>query len=539
MMQAVFPAVFNPDSELSSLQLIGYASLLPAVFLLRGISGYLNQMVINFVGLQFMRQMREALFEHLQRLQLGFFGKYRSGELHARLTQDTQLVQTVITESANDLVRQPAILIGAFSWLIYQAFDNQMVLFILLACLTVPLCVLPVRFIGRKVLAKAKRQQDQFGDLSGTVSENLSASREVRAYNLEERAISGFRDRMLSLVQAQFRVLVYHRVLSPLIEFISAIGVGLALYFAARGEVPLETFLAMIGALYFSYDPIKKLGLVHNNFQKANGALDRIEEILDTRIEITDQDDAIGDFNARGQVSFKNVSFSYEDQAVLSEINAEIQAATRVAIVGPSGAGKTTFINLISRFYEADSGEVLIDGCPLSRIKLSALRDNIALVPQEPILFQDSLLENIRLGRKDASDEEVFAAAKVAQIHDFIKSCPEGYQTLAGERGALLSGGQKQRIALARAFLRGAPILLLDEATSALDSESEKGVQQALAEISKGKTVFTIAHRFSTIRNADRVLLFDKGKIIADGTFDELLKNSLFKSLYDNQNLSG
>lgn len=539
MVQKVFPAVFSPDSDLSSGRLIAIAALLPGVFLLRGLSGYINQMALNYVGIQFMRQLRETLFEHLQRLQLAFFGKYRSGELHARLTQDTQLVQTVITESANDMVRQPAILIGAFAWLIYETVNNQNMLFILLACATVPICVLPVRYIGRKVLAKAKRQQDEFGDLSGTISENLSASREVRAYNLEDRAISSFGERMQRLVHAQFRVLVYHRALSPLIEFISALGVGLALFFAARGGVTWETFFAMVAALYFSYDPVKKLGLVNNNFQKANSALDRIEEILDTEIEIADKAEASDTFKATGQVTFKDVSFAYEEESVLEGINVDIQPGTRVAIVGPSGAGKTTFINLISRFYEASSGDIAIDNTPLSEIKLSALRDNIALVPQEPILFQDSLKENIRLGRKDASDHEVAEAARVAQIHDFILSCPKGYDTLAGERGALLSGGQKQRIALARAFLRNAPILLLDEATSALDSESEKGVQQALAEVSKGKTVFTIAHRFSTIRDADRVLLFEKGKIIADGTFDELLKNPLFKSLYDNQNLSG
>ena len=538
MIEQVFPVVFSSDIELSNRELFFYASLLPAVFLVRGVSGYLNNVAINFVGIQFVRQLRESIFNRLQHQQLGFLSKYNSGELHARLTQDTQLVQTVISESLNDLVRQPMMLIGSFVILTYLTFNNQNVLFILLACATVPVCILPIRFLSRRILKKAQKQQSAIGDLSGAINENFAASREVRAYNLEEQAIKGFRERMAELAKVQFKVIAYHRGLSPMVEFISAVGVGLALYFAARGDIGLETFMAMVSALYFSYDPVKKLGLVSNNFQKANSALDRIESLTDAEIEIVDNPNGLDSLTARGAVSFQNVSFAYGNETVLDSVSVDIAAGTQVAVVGPSGAGKTTFINLISRFYEPSYGSITLDDIALPKMRLKALRENIGLVPQEPVLFQESLLENIRLGRPDASDEEVIEAAKVAQIHAFIESCPDGYNTLAGERGALLSGGQKQRIALARAFLRNAPILLLDEATSALDSESEKGVQKALAEISKGKTVFTIAHRFSTIKDADRVLLFDQGKIVADGSFDDLLKHPLFKSLYDNQNLS-
>ena len=538
MVEKIFPIVFSGGTTLRTWELLGYAAILPAVFFIRGLSGYANTLAINYVGLQFVRWLRNHMFAKIQALHLGFFSKRSTGEIHARLTQDTQLLQQVITESANDLIRQPVVLMGAFGFLVYQTVKNDDLLFILLAALTIPICVLPIRLIGKRMIKKARIQQDKAGNLSELINENLSASREIRAYGLEEKANSAFQSQMKSLAQAQYRVLANYRLLSPLIEWISTLGIGLALFFAARNGTTLDQFTALVMALYLCYDPVKKLGVVHNNINRGTGALDRIEAILNEPITGENTSDAKTDITLSGKISFHGVSFGYGDKLILEELNLDIPAGQTVAIVGPSGAGKSSFVSMVPRFFDPTDGEIRFDDQSAQSIHLHTLRQHIALVSQEPILFQDSLRENIRMGRPDATDDEVEAAARAAHIHDFILSLPHGYDSSSGERGSLLSGGQKQRIALARAFLRQAPVLILDEATSALDLDSELAIQKALKEISQNRTVLIVAHRFSTIRDADRILLFDQGRIVADGSPDSLMEHPLFRRLHENQSFN-
>jgi subfamily B ATP-binding cassette protein MsbA len=319
--------------------------------------------------------------------------------------------------------------------------------------------------------------------------------------------------------------------------------VSATLVYAYYARIEWNTFLSIVFALFISYEPVKKLGAVNNDLKRGLSALDRLEEVLNAPLEIADPAQPVPVGRVRGDLAFEGVSFTYGragDGPALQGVSARIPAGTVCALVGPSGAGKTTFANLVPRFYEVDTGAVTIDGLDIRTMRLADLRHNIALVSQDPVLFNDTIYHNLLLGRPDATREEVLAAAADAHADEFIRTMPQGYDTIVGERGTLLSGGQKQRLAVARAFLRNAPILILDEATSALDSESEAAIQAALKKLVVGKTVLIIAHRFSTIRNASLIIVFDRGEIVASGDHATLYAaNPLYRSLYDRQQGSG
>jgi subfamily B ATP-binding cassette protein MsbA len=333
------------------------------------------------------------------------------------------------------------------------------------------------------------------------------------------------------------KVAKYAQSLTPAIEVISSIGISITFIYAYQVHIPLESFLAIIFALYICYDPIKKLGALNNELKRGEVSLERLEEVLNEPLTIEDPPNPKPVDRLKGDVVFNDVTFAYvPGQPALRDVSIRIPRGTVCALVGPSGAGKSTFANLVPRFYDVNFGSVTIDGIDIREMRLADLRRNIAIVSQEPVLFNDTIYNNLLFGRLDATREEVEQAARNAFAHDFIMSLPEGYQTLAGERGNKLSGGQKQRIALARAFLRHAPILILDEATSALDSESEAFIQMALRNLMVDKTVLIIAHRFSTIRDASMILVFNDSKIAAHGSHSALYEsNPLYKTLYDRQ----
>lgn len=333
------------------------------------------------------------------------------------------------------------------------------------------------------------------------------------------------------------KVAKYSLALAPVIEILSAIGIAITFVYAYRIRLPLESFLAIVAALVVCYDPVKKLGALSNEVRRGEASLQRLEEVLNEPVTIQDPDKPLPVDRLKGSITFDDVTFGYsEDEPVLRDVSIEIPAATVCALVGPSGSGKSTFASLVPRFYDVQAGAVRVDGIDVRDVRLADLRRNIAIVSQDPILFNDTIYNNLLFGRPDATREEVEQAAKAAFAHDFIVALPNGYDTLAGERGTQLSGGQKQRIALARAFLRQAPILILDEATSALDSESEAYIQQALKELMVGKTVLIIAHRFSTIRDASMILVFQDSRIVAHGSHETLYEsNDLYRSLYDRQ----
>ena len=318
------------------------------------------------------------------------------------------------------------------------------------------------------------------------------------------------------------KVVKYRQAISPSIEVVASTGFAAALFFGVREGMTLEGFMTLGMALYMSYEPIKKLGTIHSLFRQGGAAIERIEFILREPNTLPDPVSPKPFAAPQLAIRFENLSFAYGQESVLREVNLEIPIGKVIALVGPSGAGKSTFASLIPRFYDPQSGRITLDGIDLREFSKKDLRDHIAVVPQMPSLFAGTIAENIRIGRLDASEAEVTEAARKAHADEFIRTLPDGYQTQVGERGDQLSGGQRQRIAIARAFLRDAPILILDEATSALDSESEAMVQQALAELVKGRTTFIIAHRFSTITIADRILVFQGGRIVADGTHEQL-----------------
>ena len=538
VIQEVFPRIFTEGSRvLPTAQIVGYALLIPMIFLVRAITGFLNSYLMSYCGIGVLEALRVELYRKLQHLPLSYLGKNRTGDLLSRLTADTQVVQQTITTSASDLVIQPLTLIGAISFLATIALKNEGVALLLGSLAAVPLCVFPVRFVGKKLLIRARENQRLLGDISDVANQNLMAAREVRAFSLENKEVDLFAQTTRRLFQIQLKVVKYSQILSPTIEVIASLGIAFSLYYAYYAGVSLAIFVAILGALFACYEPVKKLGALHAQFTKGSASLTRIEEILHEPLEITDPASPVSVGRLRGDLAFEKVTFAYKTgDPVLRDVSLAIPAGTICALVGPSCAGKTTFANLVPRFYEALAGRVAVDGHDVRSLRIADLRRNIALVSQEPVLFNDTVLANLLLGRVEATRAEVEQAARDAFAHDFIAALPNGYDTMVGERGAALSGGQRQRVAIARAFLRNAPILILDEATSALDSDSEAAVQAALKKLVVGKTVLIIAHRFSTIRDASRIVVFDRGEVVATGSHGELYAgNALYKSLYDRQ----
>jgi subfamily B ATP-binding cassette protein MsbA len=342
----------------------------------------------------------------------------------------------------------------------------------------------------------------------------------------------------------QLGVVKYDKSLSPVIELITGIAITGAIYVAYSSQLNLQVdeVISLFLALHMCYQPIKKMGTINNSLKKGVASLDRIEEVLHAPLLVEEKPDAeTPPAPVRGQLTFRNVSFQYDSEKehpVLREVDCTLEPGKTYALVGPSGAGKSTFINLVMRFYDPTSGSILLDGHDLRDLKLKDLRHQIALVPQDPILFNDTIIENIRLSRPDASEEDIFLAAQQANAREFIENEPDGFDTPVGDRGTRLSGGQKQRIAIARAFLRNSPLLILDEASSALDSESESLVQAELENLMQGKTVLMIAHRFATLKLADEILVFDEGRISARGNHASLMDSSpIYRKLYEKQEL--
>jgi len=535
------PAPTPPRPKLSFWQIWAVALWLPVIFLLRGIAGYLNTYLIQFAGVRILEQIRLDYFRKMQNLPLGFFHRLPSGEVIARGLGDTNQLQTTLTIVSNDLIKQPATLLSTLAAVVLIAYSEQGLFLVLICLLTVPLAVLPIRYVGKKMLARAIHLQAQAGTITSRFTENLAAAKEVRAFSLENYEVDRFAKLSAVIVRAQMKVVKYAQMLAPSIEILAAFGISITFVYAYRYNVHAGSFLGILTALFLSYEPIKKLGAINNELKRGEASLFRLEEVLNEPITITDPAEPVKIGRVQGAIAFDHVTFAYKtDEPVLRDVTAKIPAGTICALVGPSGAGKTTFANLVPRFYEVSAGSISIDGHDLRQFRLTDLRRNIAVVSQDPVLFNESIYENLLLGRQDATRAEVEQAARDAFAHDFILNLDGGlgYNTVVGERGSRLSGGQRQRIAIARAFLRNAPILILDEATSALDSDSEAAIQKALQKLVVGKTVLIIAHRFSTIRDANMILVFDQGRIVASGPHATVYQDSpMYRSLYDKQSM--
>jgi len=389
------------------------------------------------------------------------------------------------------------------------------------------------------VLKRALSMQARAGGMTAVLSENLSASAEVRSFNLEDRETERFSQSAGEFFTARMKVIKYVNLLAPVIEIITTIGVAIAIFRASREGVHLEVVVPVIVALYMSYEPVKKLGAIHNSIKQGVASLDRLEHILNEPETITDPEEPRELSEIQGEITFENVSFEYEngdEQPALSNLNFTLKAGEVVALVGPSGAGKTTLASLLPRFQDPTSGCLALDGIDLRELRLKELRDAVALVPQHPFLFDVSVRENVLVGLTENSNATVEEVCQLAHASEFVESFESGYEERLGEEGSRLSGGQLQRLALARAFLKNAPILVLDEATSALDSENEEKIQEAMRKLVEGKTTLLIAHRFSSLKLATRILVMDQGRIVADGSHEELYRDcELYRTLHDAQ----
>ncbi|MFN7339606.1 MAG: ABC transporter ATP-binding protein [Opitutia bacterium] len=509
---------------------------LPSVFAFRGLAQWGANVCINVAGLRVIDSVRTAVFSRIQRLPVAFFSRMPTGDLLQRLTSDVQSVRIVLVDVTNDLVIQPFMLVFATGAVVLTCLSLPDGWQFLLCLAATPVSVLLVRWVGLALSRRAQLAAEHHARLGSVFIENLQSPREVRAYNLEARELVRYRVLADETLRINSRIARYDKALSPLLEIVAACGVALAVWVGADIGLGLPDLLLIVTALYMAYEPVKKLGRVSNLLRLAEVGLRRLAEVLDAPDDVPDRADAPALGPVRGTLRLEAVGFRYGEDAVLSDISLDIAAGQSVALVGPSGAGKSTLINLIPRFHDPSSGRILLDGRDLRDLRLAELRGAIALVSQEPVLFDDTVRENIRLGRPGATDTQVDEAARLAGALDFIRALPQGMDTPVGQRGSSLSGGQRQRVAIARAFLKDAPILLLDEATSALDTETERAIQHSLNQLMRGRTTLIVAHRLSTIRDVDRIVVLDRGAIVADGSrADVLAASPLFRRLAEQQ----
>jgi len=554
MLQEVFPVVFGEapapawvqgylaervaPEDMDMAILTAAALLIPAIMIVRGVATFFNSYLLAKAGVNMVNSLRSEMFARLQRLSFSFLDRYERGTLMTYVLQFTQSFQQSVLQILNDLVIQPLTLVAAVAYLVYAAMSSEASAMLLGNLAISALCIPLVRVVGRAMVRKMRNILRKIASITSCVEETLAAQREVRAFNLEGKREEQFCGILHEFNAATIRMAAWQSFLTPAIEIVSALALAYSLYRGCGDGLTLEQFSAIATAFYFCYDPIKKLGSVANLARTLGVTISRLNEVLQARDETPEpQQPQHLPSPPAGVVDFENVSFGYnEEKTVLHDISVHVPAGEIVALVGPSGSGKTTFINLICRFYDARQGSVRIDGVDVRDLTREERTRAIALVSQFAALFRGSIGDNIRVGKAGATDEEVREAGARACVAEFAERLPEGYGHGLGEGGGGLSGGQRQRVSIARAMIRNAPILILDEATSALDMKSEAQIQGALEELAHGHTTFIIAHRFSSIRMARRILVFDGGRIVADGSHDALYANcQLYRSLYDEQ----
>lgn len=506
------------------------------VFLVRGFATYGQTYTMSYIGQRVIIDIREAMFKHLQRLDQAYYDRRKTGVIMSNLTNDVAALQSAIVDNLVSFITEGVTLIGSLVSMLYLDWKLTLVTLVI-----VPVVLGIINIFGKRLRIAGHDVQGRIADITSLLQETISGARVVRSFAREGYEVQRFERENQRNFRAVMRATKLTSLLSPLVEFSAAIAVTVILWYGGysvvTGAITAGSLIAfLIYAINLS-NPVKRLSQVYGNIQKAMAAGDRVFAILDTKPEVVEKADAIVLPEVDGRVRFDHVSFSYDgEKKALDDFSLDVPAGRVVAIVGPSGAGKTTIANLLPRFYDATEGAITVDGIDVRDVTFQSLREQIGVVPQETMLFNATIKDNILYGRLDGTDEEVYAAAKAANALEFIERLPEGMDTLVGERGSSLSGGQRQRIAIARAILKNPKILILDEATSALDTESEKLVQEALERLMQGRTAFVIAHRLSTIKNADQIVVLREGKLVESGAHDELLAaGGLYQHLYSVQ----
>ncbi len=526
--------MFPPGASGKPMEVILVVLTIPTVMFLRGLVGYLNIYFLQWVAIRAVTDLRTRLFSHLLHLPLSFFHRTSTGEMMSRITNDTGALQGTISNSLSVIVKDPFTLVSLLAFLLWQ--NSKLTLMTLVIF---PTCIIPIMVYSRKVRKSSAVIQEQFAEISKIIHESFTGNRIIKAYNLENTVIKQFAATSGRFISHYMRVVRSMEIPGPLIEFIGSLGVALFfIYMALWGGTKMTPggLLQFVGSIFMMYRPIKSITRLYSQLTQARASSERVFELLDITTTIAEPVQPMPLRAAQADIVFENIEFNYGDKPVLHAIQLTVKAGQIVALVGSSGSGKTTLTNLLLRFYDPQNGAVKIGGVDIRRVATRDLRSQIAVVTQESILFNDTVRNNIALGRPGATEAEIIAAAKHAHAHEFILEKPQGYDTVIGEKGVTLSGGQKQRLAIARAILKNAPILVLDEATSSLDTESERAVQAALDDLMQHRTTLCIAHRLSTIQHADTIVVLDQGRIVETGTHLELLaKQGVYHKLHQFQ----
>ncbi len=508
------------------------------VFLVKGIAAYGSYYLLNLIGQDIIRQLRNRLYDHMQALPLAFFQHEKTGDLMSRITSDVAVISSMFTSAITGAIKEFLSVVGLLVVTFYMIPKLAIYTFVIL-----PIAAMPIFHFGRKVRRTRLGAQRAIADLNAFLHETLVGIKIVKAFNMQDYEKKRFAVKSRRIFRKEMKESKIRALSSPFMEFLGGVGIAFVIWYGGKhviaGTYTFGAFMAFLTAVGLMYQPLRKISKTNNSIQRGLAAVERIYEILEQKSDIIEAALPVDIQPGPHRISFQNVSFKYDTRPVLQNINISVQAGEIVALVGMSGGGKTSLVNLIPRFYDVSNGSVLIDDVDIRNVSVASLRRQIAIVTQDPILFNDTVRNNIAYGCPNATEQEIIQAAKAAYADEFINELADGFNTSIGELGGRLSGGQKQRICIARAILKNSPILILDEATSSLDSESEILVQKALGNLMRGRTTFIIAHRLSTIGYAHRILVLVEGRIVEEGLHEDLLNRrgeyyKLYRMQYGN-----
>jgi ATP-binding cassette subfamily B protein/subfamily B ATP-binding cassette protein MsbA len=537
VIKILIDSVTNPSPTQSIDFITQLAILVLVVYVVKGVLQFLQSYMSHVAGWSVVADSRKFIYEHVQRLSLRFYEDKQTGQLMSRVVNDTDLFETLISHAVPDIIVNILTFVGVSAVLLTINWKLT-----LLSMIPIPLVLLSLKVYARYVRPAFVNRQKDLGKLNAVLNDCFSGIREIKAFTREDEELIRVGAGIDSYRDSQMSALRLMAIFAPFIEFTSSLGTLIVIYFGGRmaftGRLPIADLVAFYLYLDLFYQPVKRISNAWEQIQNAMAGADRVADLLSEEPEVQDASHALTlKERSQGHIEFRNVGFGYiEDEPVLEGIDLDIPSQSVVALVGPTGVGKSTLVSLIPRFYEVCHGSIALDGRDIDTLTLDSLRKQISIVLQDVFLFHGTVRENILFGRPNATEDEMIEAAKVANAHEFILNLPDGYDTMIGERGVKLSGGQKQRLSIARAVLKDAPILILDEATSSVDTETELQIQDALERLMVGKTTIIIAHRLSTVRNADQIVVLEGRRVVEKGTHEQLIeKNGLYKRLYSVQ----